>query len=235
MESYILSKSTYIRGLQCLKSLYLNKHRPYLRDKLSEEQLARFARGHSVGKLARDLFPGGVEIPRPSASSAKKTEKLIREGFPVIYEACFIYNEVIIAIDILVKNEDAWIAYEVKSSGVLSETYYNDAYLQNYVIVGSGLPLKEFFLIHRNLEIEIADGTDLQKLFIFTKLPTTGDELDESIRGRLDAMKGTLMLSQSPDIRPGKHCMYPYPCDFRGVCWKVLSEEEKVTLMLKES
>ncbi|NVO21682.1 MAG: hypothetical protein HXX13_18425 [Bacteroidetes bacterium] len=231
MESYILSKSTYIRGLQCLKSLYLNKHRPYLRDKLSEEQLAKFARGHSVGKLAQDLFPGGIEIPRPSASSALKTEKLINEGFPVIYEACFIHNEVIIAIDILVKQEEGWNAYEVKSSGALSETYFNDAYLQNFVICGSGLPLKEFYLIHRDTEIEIAEGVDPDKLFIFTKLPDAGKEQEESIRGRLLAMKESLLLNKSPDIKPGKQCMYPYPCDFRGICWKGLDEAERNGLL----
>ena len=83
MPAFSLSKSTYIRGLQCLKSLYLNKHRSFLRDRLSEEQLAKFARGHAIGKVARQLFPGGVEIPAPSEASARKTQKLIAEGYVV--------------------------------------------------------------------------------------------------------------------------------------------------------
>jgi len=52
MEKHVLSKSTFIRGNQCLKSLYLNKKRPFLRDKLSPEQLEKFRRGHNVGFLA---------------------------------------------------------------------------------------------------------------------------------------------------------------------------------------
>ncbi|HSV76477.1 MAG TPA: hypothetical protein VLH37_05540 [Bacteroidales bacterium] len=56
----ILSKSTFVRGLQCEKSLYLHKQRPFLRDALSPEQLAKFSRGTDVGLYARSLFPGGV-------------------------------------------------------------------------------------------------------------------------------------------------------------------------------
>lgn len=233
MESYILSKSTYIRGLQCLKSLYLNKHRPYLRDKLSEEQLAKFARGHSVGKIAQQLFPGGIEVPRPSLSSAEKTAKLIAEGAPVIYEACFIHDEVIIAIDLLVKQESGWNAYEVKSSLALSETYYNDAYIQNQVIRGSGLELQTFYLIHRNPDVELTEDAEVNTLFLFTELPPAGAEKESEIQQRLLGMKETLLLKNSPSIPPGKQCMYPYPCDFRGLCWKSLTEEEKLAILEK--
>jgi hypothetical protein len=232
MASYILSKSTYIRGMQCLKSLYLNKHRPFLRDKLSEEQLAKFSRGHSVGKLAQDLFPGGVEMPRPGDASASKTAKAIVEGIPVIYEACFIHNEVVVALDILVKHENGWMAYEVKSSGVLSETYFLDAYIQDYVIRGTGLDLKKFFLIHRNSANEINDSTPLDQLFVFTELPSSSADQNILIEDRLTHMKSTLELKNSPVITPGKQCMNPYPCDFRGICWRNLSEEEKSELLL---
>lgn len=232
MASHTLSKSSYIRGLQCLKSLYLNKHRPFLRDKLSDEQLAKFSRGHSVGKIAQGLFPGGIEMPRPGEISARKTAEAIAEGYPVIYEACFIFDEVLIAIDILVKQEDGWVAYEVKSSGALSETYYNDAYIQEFVIRGSGLDLKQFFLIHRNNELEINDTTPLEDLFVFTPLTAADENLKTLINTRVHEMKSVLLQKSSPQVSPGKHCMNPYPCDFRGVCWKYLSEEERNELLL---
>ena len=231
MNSYILSKSTYIRGLQCLKSLYLNKHRPYLRDKISAEQLAKFARGHSVGKIAQQMFPGGKEVPRPSAASAAMTAKYIEQGKPVIYEACFIHDEVIIAIDILVKHEDSWNAYEVKSSSALTETYFNDACVQDYVIRGSGLPLKEFCLIYRNPEIEFSEEAEVSQLFLFTSLPQVSIEKERLIKDRLVEMKDTLLLKNSPVILPGDQCMHPYPCDFRGLCWKGLSEEKKMDIL----
>ena len=56
-----LSKSTFIRGKQCQKSLYLNWHQPELKAVVSPMQQAIFNQGHEVGKLARQLFPGGVD------------------------------------------------------------------------------------------------------------------------------------------------------------------------------
>ena len=231
MPEYALSKSTFIRGLQCHKSLYLNKFRPYLRDKLSEEQLAKFARGHAVGKIAQQLFPGGIEMPRPGKPSATKTAQLIQEEFPVIYEACFISDQVIIALDILVKTPQGWIAYEVKSSLALSETYFNDAYLQYHVIQGSGLKLEKFFLIHRNPEVELSDAADLNDMFIFTDVTDACISQQDAINLNKKQMFEVLRLDKSPDIAPGQHCMNPYPCDFRGVCWKKLTQTDQEELL----
>jgi len=231
MSEYILSKSTYIRGLQCYKSLYLNKFRPYLRDKISEEQLAKFARGHSVGKVAQQLFPGGIAMSRPGKPSAEKTAQLISEGFPVIYEACFISDDVIVALDILVKQENGYNAYEVKSSLALSNTYYNDAYLQYHVLNNSGLKPEKFFLIHRNAEIELSETADLNEAFIFTDVTAECEANELLVHNGISRMLEVLKKDKSPDIQPGKHCMNPYPCDFRGVCWKKITREEQDVLL----
>ncbi len=231
MPDYILSKSTYIRALQCTKSLYLNKFRPYLRDKLSEEQLAKFARGHVVGKVAQQLFPGGIEVPRPGKSSALKTQKLIEDGATILYEACFIHNEVIIAIDILIKDQKGWNAYEVKSSYVLSETYYNDAALQYGVIVGSGIELISFNLVNRNPELEIPMDVFDPQGYIFTNVTEFCSSQTSEIESRVQNYKEVLTLEKSPAIQPGLQCMKPYPCDFRGVCWKKLTTDQQNELL----
>ncbi len=227
MTEYVLSKSTYIRGLQCHKSLYLNKFRPYLRDKISEEQLAKFARGHAVGKVAQQLFPGGVQVSRPGKSSAEKTAQLIGEGFPVIYEACFISDNVIVALDILVKQENGWNAYEVKSSIALSNVYYNDAFLQYHVINASGLKPEKFFLIHRNADVEVSESADITGMFIFTDVTNECEAHENVVYENIVEMQEVLKRDKSPDIFPGAHCMKPYPCDFRGVCWKKLTQSEQ--------
>jgi hypothetical protein len=231
MSEYILSKSTYIRGLQCFKSLYLNKFRPYLRDKISEEQLAKFARGHAVGKVAQQLFPGGITMSRPGNPAALKTAQLISEGFPVIYEACFISDDVIVALDILVKQENGYNAYEVKSSLALSNVYYNDAYLQYHVLNASGLKPERFFLIHRNADIELSDSADLHEMFIFTDVTTECEANELMVHEGISQMLEVLKRDKSPDIFPGKQCMHPYPCDFRGVCWKKITKAEQDELL----
>jgi hypothetical protein len=231
MPEHVLSKSTYIRGLQCFKSLYLNKFRPYLRDKITEEQLAKFARGHAIGKVAQQLFPGGVVMSRPGNTSALKTAQLISEGFPVIYEACFISDNVIVALDILVKQENGWNAYEVKSSFALSNVYFNDAFLQYHVINASGLKPEKFFLVHRNADVAGTEQEDIDKMFVFTDVTSECEAKEAAIHENIDQMIEVLKQPKSPDILPGRHCMSPYPCDFRGVCWKKISQQEQEELL----
>jgi hypothetical protein len=211
--------------------LYLNKFRPYLRDKISEEQLAKFARGHAVGKVAQQLFPGGIAMTRPGKPAAEKTALLISEGFPVIYEACFISDDVIVALDILVKQGNGYNAYEVKSSLALSNVYYNDAYLQYHVLNASGLKPEKFFLIHRNAEIELEESGDLHEMFVFTDVTAECETNEFFVQEGISEMLEVLTRSKSPDILPGKHCMNPYPCDFRGVCWKKISKAEQDDLL----
>jgi len=82
-----------MRGLQCPKSLYLNKYYRELRDELDVSQEAIFRTGKMVGELACGLFPGGVNASPPDPfhyqDSVQLTRELIAEGTEVIYEAAF--------------------------------------------------------------------------------------------------------------------------------------------------
>lgn len=71
----ILSKSTFLKGLQCDKHLYLYKHNYNLQDPITDNQQAIFDRGHQVGKLAQQLFPDGVDAsPSSPRAYAKAVE-----------------------------------------------------------------------------------------------------------------------------------------------------------------
>jgi hypothetical protein len=232
MEKHILSKSTFIRGNQCLKSLYLNKKRPFLRDKLSPEQRAKFQRGHKLGKLARQLFPGGIDMSPGSWTQYQKkvleTAEIIRQGkHETLYEAVFQYDQLLIMLDILNYNDGAWYGYEVKSSMGISNTYLLDAAFQYYVISNSGLPLKDMFLIYVNKEyIELEeDNIDLKRLFIFESVLDRAIGMQEYIKQKVAEEKAVLMLNNSPKIEPGPHCFDPYPCDFLGHCWKNVEDK----------
>ena len=63
-----LSKSQYIRALQCHKSLWLYKHKPELRDTPDSAQESLFEKGYEVGDLAKELFNNGIEIPFNSSN-----------------------------------------------------------------------------------------------------------------------------------------------------------------------
>ena len=120
MATHFLSKTGYIRGLQCTKSLYLSKFHSDLKDPLPEERRKRFAAGHTIGLRARDLFPGGTDATPSQFGRVKEsiefTASLIQQNTTVIYEPAFIYNDVLVYLDILVSTPKGWIAHEVKSS-----------------------------------------------------------------------------------------------------------------------
>jgi hypothetical protein len=50
-----LSKSRFMAGLQCLKRLYLQVHKPGLAGELDERSWAVIEQGQEVGRLAQKL------------------------------------------------------------------------------------------------------------------------------------------------------------------------------------
>lgn len=232
MEKHILSKSTFIKGYHCLKSLYLYKNRPFLRDKITPEQRAKFKRGHKVGDLAQQLFPGGIDVSPKSPSqyqkSVLKTRELIEAGQEVIYEATLQHEQVLVMLDILVKKEGGWHGYEVKSSKKLSETYFTDAALQYWVIVNSGIKLQSFSLIYVDENYRLKGSINLQEYFIFEDVTEEVKSRQDFIRSKVVEEKEIIKEKHSPKIPVGDHCFHPYKCDFVGFCWKKIADKPYV-------
>ena len=227
MNMHILSKSTYIKGLQCEKALYMQKKHPYLRDKLSIEQRAKFQRGTDVGVLAHEVFPGGIDMsPNSPSQFPKKAQEtwvnLSNPEIKVMYEAVFQYNDTLIMLDMLVRDGDQWLAVEVKSSMRLSDTYYNDAALQYYVLHGCGVPLSDFHLMYLNGDY-VKDGPiDVHRLFKMESVMEYVAEKEKFVAENVERLKAVVALPHSPVINIGKQCHDPYPCDFQGHCWKLI-------------
>ncbi len=222
---HILSKSTYIKGEQCPKALYMYKKHPYLRDKLSIEQRARFKRGTDVGVLARTYFPGGVNMAPSSPSLfGKMFEKTMQNlndpNVNVMYEAIFIHNDTLIMLDILVRDGDKWRAIEVKSSLSLSDTYYHDAALQHYVLKGCNVPISDMQLMYVNGDYVRNGDIDVKQLFVFKSVKDFAEQQLESIEKKVNELKAVVSLSNAPRMDIGTQCFIPYTCEFRGHCWK---------------
>lgn len=228
MKSYMLSKSSFIKGIQCEKQLYLYKHFYKLRDPISEEQQAIFTRGTNVGKLAQDLFPGGVDLspanPFQYEKAAKLTQEKIQSGVNIFYEPSFIYDELLVAVDILVKQKNKCYIYEVKSSTSVSDTYIMDAAVQYYVLRNSGLDIKDVSIIYMNNQYVRQGELDIHQLFTIDSVLDLVEELQDMIPERISTFKKLLKSKSIPDIKIGPHCNDPYPCSFLGYCWKDIPE-----------
>ena len=227
---HILSKSTYIKGEQCPKSLYMFKKHPYLRDKLSIEQRAKFKRGTDVGVLARTYFSGGINMtpsnPNLFGKMFEQTMQNLNDpNVNVMYEAIFIYNDTLIMLDILVRDGDKWRAIEVKSSLSLSDTYYKDAALQYYVLNGCKVPISDIQLMYIN-ENYVKDGDiDINNLFVFKSVKEYAEQQLDAIDKKVNEFKDIVNLSNAPRINIGTQCFAPYKCEFVGHCWKKVEKD----------
>jgi predicted DNA-binding protein YlxM (UPF0122 family) len=223
LKNYTLSKSSFIRGRQCLKSLYLKKHHPELEDPITEVQQAIFDKGTNVGLLAHYLFPGGVDlgefIPMEIEKVLSETSRLIGLGQDVIYEAGFCYNETLCFIDILVKKEGKWYACEVKGSTSVSEVYLWDAAFQYHVITSSGLELEDILIIHINNQYKKRGELNIHELFTAQSVLKEVQLMQGDIDKNINLMKQMLRTEIVPDVDIGKHCNDPYNCSFLGHCW----------------
>ncbi len=224
---HILSKSTYIKGLQCEKALYMTKKHPYLRDKLSIEKRAKFQRGTDVGILAQEYFPGGINMTPNSPSQFPKRVKETMENLNdptvnVMYEAVFQHNDTLVMVDLLVRDGERWKAIEVKSSLKLSTTYYNDAALQYYVLHGCGVPLSDFQLMYLNAGYVKEGPIDVKQLFQLVSVIDYAREQEHIITANVERLKNVVALPHAPLCNIGTHCHDPYTCDFLGHCWKLI-------------
>lgn len=230
-KKHVLSKSTFMRGCQCNKSLWLYKNRNDLRGEISQGQELIFQRGTDVGILARDLFPGGVDASPVDAfhyqQSVKDTASYIEAGHKVIYEAAFQFDGILAAIDILVRKKGKWYAYEVKSSTQVKPQFIQDVALQYYVISNSGLKLEEIYLIHIN-NTYVKDGPlELDELFTVVPLKKEVKVLQTFVAEKEKELMGVVKLKSMPDVEVGPHCTKPYDCDFYDFCWKDIHVDSK--------
>ena len=221
---YKLSKSTFIRGLQCEKSLYLYKKHYKLKDPISRSLQVIFDQGNQVGLLAQELFPGGVDSSPSShfkmMESVIKTKEFLDKGESIIYEATFTYNEVLAALDILVRDDEGWKAYEVKSSTSVSNTYIKDAAIQYYTIVNSGIDLVDISIVHINNNYVLDGELDISQLFTIKSVKDKVLDYLPRIPNEVSRLKKVIEFDSTPNIDIGEHCINPYQCDFKGTCWK---------------
>ena len=223
-QKILLSKSTFIRSLQCEKSLFLYKYHYDLRDEAAPARQAIFNRGIDIGKLAQQLFPGGVDASPPKYNefqkAVDKTAELLKEDVKIIYEAAFCFNDVYVAIDILVNENGLWKAYEVKSSTSISDTYIMDAALQYFVITGCGIVLQDISIVTLNNQYVRQGPVEIQRLF--NKQSVLKEVLKNQSKIKKGIHKAFEVLEQKkiPEVKIGEHCSTPYTCDFVGHCWK---------------
>ena len=222
-----LSKSLFTRGLQCPKSLYLDRYHPELRDEIPASQQRLFQSGTEVGVLARGVHPGGVEIPFAGLSVGEQLQRTtaeIQKGTTTIYEAAFNYDGVFAKVDILHKGARGWELNEVKGTTEVKDVHIHDTALQYYVLSGAGIDLVKASLVHLNNEYVRNGDLEVDRLFFAEDIAETVRARQATIKADIDRLRAVLK-GDMPSDDIGEYCGDPYPCDFHGHCWQHIPED----------
>jgi hypothetical protein len=215
----MLSKSRIIKGIQCHKSLWLYVHKPEQAD-IPESQNAIFSAGTDVGQLAQGYFPGGVLAltgDYPDSASAARTKELIGNGAETIYEATFIYDNTLVAVDILTCIDGKWNIFECKSTTGVKPLHITDVAIQYYVVQGAGLQVADASIMYLNNQYIRRGDLDVFQLFSHTSVLDRAIALQPFVKENISIL--TEMLGkEEPDIEMGKQCNNPYPCFFQKYC-----------------
>ena len=219
--AHILTKSTFLRGLQCPKSLMLDALHPELRDPLDAQARLRMRLGQEVGMLARARYPGGQigRIPGAIAPSLKRTQDLISSGVGILYEPAFQYDDVFILVDILVKSQGGWRLIEVKSTSQVKDQNRWDLALQLYVLRGAGIVIEDAVLLHMNSDYVRQEALNLHELFAESPLLIEVESLQDEVERSISTSIADLKAGQVPARDIGLYCKDPEECDFIGHCW----------------
>ena len=215
-ESWRLSKSSFVRGNQCLKSLFLNKYKPKDRNPLSAQLEAVFAKGRKFEEFVRaDLFPGGLNVKEKLSDffyfNSYTRYLLEQTSTEIIYEASIIEDEVLVMCDVLVRNKNGMVeVYEIKLNTSINEAIRFDLAIQ-YTICKKrfGNRLNSF-----NVILKVNDEpTSYRTLDLTDSLI----QLTEEVEHKISIFKGVLDDSE-PKVFMGEQCNKPYECDFTQYC-----------------
>ncbi|HEY69848.1 MAG TPA: DUF2779 domain-containing protein [Anaerolineae bacterium] len=223
-DTHILTKSTFLRGLRCGKSLMLDALRGELRDPLDADARMRMRQGQEVGQVARRRYPGGKvgRIPGQIQASLQRTRDLIEGGVDVIYEAAFQSGGVFILVDILVRGQSGWRLIEVKSTTRMEDEHLWDVAVQAFVLRGAGLRLEDASLLHVNSDYAREGELDFDALFTEVSLLKEVLELEGEVERSVEESRRLFELDEVPQREIGTHCNDPRVCDFREHCWQHL-------------
>lgn len=221
-----LSKSKLIAFRQCPKRLWLEIHRPELRED-SAATLASFAMGHSVGDIARQLYDPlqtGVLLDAQRDGfgvTFQRSRDLLASEQP-IFEAGFAIEGALAFADVLLPGQVAgqrvWHMIEVKSSTSVKDYHRDDLAVQAFIARTAGVPLATVALAHIDNQFVYAGNGDYRGLLKEHDLTAEAFAREDEVRAWLHAAHAVAAQDSAPDIATGEQCGTPFACGFYDYC-----------------
>lgn len=217
-----LSKSRLMKGMQCLKAIYLSIHHPELEPKVSDSQQALFDQGKNVGIEAQKRFPGGTTVSAPyydTQLAVAQTQDAISNGTSSVYEATFSAEGQTAKVDILHRPapQKPWQIIEVKSSTSVKPEHLTDVAIQALIVEKAGCEADKAVVMHINNQ---AIAPNLENLFVQVDVTKEIKPIKADLPAKINEIRDVLSRPKPPDIDIGPQCDDPYECPFKEHCWQ---------------
>jgi len=222
----IFSKSKLIALRQCPKRLWLEIHRPNLREDSAATE-AGFRVGFQVGEVAQRIYdPDGLGVVVDAQSEGferafARSAELLSATHP-IFEAGFAAGGALAFADVMLPQDSlgtqAWRMVEVKSSTSVKDYHRDDVAVQAFVARSAGVPLASIAVAHiDSLWVYPGDG-DYRGLLKENDLTDEAFARTEEVRGWIAEAQRIVAQSEEPSIDTGDHCDSPFECGFYAHC-----------------
>ena len=235
-----LSKSKLIAFRQCPKRLWLELHKPELRDDSGSQ--AAFNIGYQVGDIALKVFDpkgSGTNVDPNDIGwdeSAAQTEASLQSGDGPVFEALLRIPGALALADVMMPDfsSDAlsWQMIEVKSSTGVKDYHRDDVAIQTYIAQRSGLALSKVGVAHINNQFVYPGNEDYDGLLYVEDLTEEAKSRHAEVEQWIADAQSTAALEDEPINEVGGHCSAPFTCGFCDYCWKDVPQPEIPTSIL---
>ena len=212
-----ITKTDFMRGMQCRKMLWLDRHKPQYRV-IPPETRARLDAGNVFGDRAMGMFGPyeemtvylpGTRIP------------------PVICEAAFLYYNNYCAADILKKTDAGYDLYEVKNTGTVKDQFIRDAAFQYYIMDRCKVRIHRIYIV--------LHGPDENNPFVPEDITEQAKALAPWINDHIWDLNRMWKQQEEPEQEPGEQCTCPYECWYYAYCHNARPEQIRMDILKGET
>lgn len=230
----VLSKSRLIAYRQCPKRVWLEVHRPQLREDSSQAQ-ANFATGNRVGDIARHLYdPKGQGVLLDQFkigfdAAFAQTRELLESAQP-IFEAGLQADGACAFADVMLPvkaNEKlSWKVIEVKSSTSVKDYHREDAAIQVFIAQSQGVALESASVACIDNQWVYPGEDNYNGLLKETDVTAEAVALKGDVRSWIADAQAIVASPDAPEVAMGKHCNTPFECGFSAYCQSLVPTPE---------
>ncbi len=205
-----LSKSDYMLYLKHPAWLWVKKNDPTKIPPVDANTQVLFDSGNQFEQYGESLFEGGITIGfdfadknKSYATMPSRTQDAIEAGNKVLFQPRFEWNGFTCISDILVINKNGSVdLYEIKGSTSAKTIHELDLAFQVAVLQGTGLSIRNVFVIHVNNKYIRSGEIEADKITTVTNVTTKVKALSAETVINMEAAKQVAGQTEMPDPAP---------------------------------